>query len=80
MRRDCGKWGGMLFSKNYLKKFFFCSKDTNDTQVMVTCGHTLEAFTSLRHLLNLPTVPESIYQCIHFVSRVSYFPKGKLGF
>ena len=47
---------------------------------MVTCWHTLEAFTSLRHLLNLPTVPESIYQYIHFVSRVSYFPEGKLGF
>ena len=48
--------------------------------MMVTCGHTLEAFISLGHLLNLPTVPESIYQYIHFMSRVSYFPEGKLGF
>lgn len=48
--------------------------------MMLTCGHTLEAFISLRHLLNLPTVPESIYQYIDFVSRVSYFPKGKLAF
>ena len=82
MRRDCRKWGGMLvFSKNYLSNFFFFyRRDTNDAQMMVTCGHTLEAFISLRHLLNLPTVPESIYQYIDFVSRVSYFPKGKLAF
>ena len=29
MRRDCRKWGGMLvFSKNYLKKFFFFAEGT----------------------------------------------------
>lgn len=73
--------GDVVFSKNYLSNFFFFyRRDTNDAQMMVTCGHTLEAFISLRHLLNLPTVPESIYQYIDFVSRVSYFPKGKLAF